>query len=95
MKKGADFLRGGNYKGTYFEPTVLDSVPVYAEIAHEETFGPVVTILRPKDEDEALKIARESPYGLESCVFTNGFYRMWKVAKDMEVREVTINVPMA
>lgn len=41
VKKGADLLRGGNYKGTYFEPTVLDNVPVYAEIAHEETFGPV------------------------------------------------------
>ena len=48
-------------------------------------------ILRPKDEDEALRIASESPYGLESCVFTNNFYRMWKVAKDLEVGEVPIS----
>ena len=40
VKKGADLLRGGNYKGTYFEPTVLDNVPVYAEIAHEEDLRP-------------------------------------------------------
>jgi acyl-CoA reductase-like NAD-dependent aldehyde dehydrogenase len=40
VKKGADLLRGGNYKGTYFEPIVLDNVPVYAEIAHEEDLRP-------------------------------------------------------
>jgi len=91
VENGADLLRGGKYQGTYYEPTVLDNVPVYADIAHEETFGPVVTIIRPKDEDEALKIARESPYGLESCVFTENFYRMWRVAKDLECGEVTIN----
>ena len=66
-------------------------MPVSSVIAHEETFGPVVTILRPKDEDEALEIARASKYGLESCVFTRDFYRMWRVAKRLECGEVTIN----
>lgn len=89
--KGARLLRGGKFHGSYYEPTVLDDVPVSSVIAHEETFGPVVTILRPKDEDEALKIARESKYGLESCVFTRDFYRMWRVAKRLECGEVTIN----
>ena len=60
-------------------------------IAHEETFGPVVTILRPKDEDEALKIARQSKYGLESCVFSRDFYKIWRVAKRLECGEVTVN----
>jgi glyceraldehyde-3-phosphate dehydrogenase [NAD(P)+] len=50
-----------------------------------------VTILRPKDEDEALKIARQSKYGLESCVFSRDFYRIWRVAKMLECGEVTVN----
>jgi glyceraldehyde-3-phosphate dehydrogenase [NAD(P)+] len=91
IDKGADLLRGGKYQGTYYEPTVLDNVPIYADIAKEETFGPVVTIIRPKDEDEALRIAKASKYGLESCIFTNTFYRMWRVAKALEVGWVTIN----
>jgi glyceraldehyde-3-phosphate dehydrogenase [NAD(P)+] len=91
VENGAELLRGGKYKGTYYEPTVLDNVPVNADIAHEETFGPVVTIIRPKDEDEAMKIARASQYGLENCVFTESFYRMWRVAKGLECGEVTIN----
>lgn len=91
VDKGASLLRGGKFHGSYYEPTVLDDVPVSSIIAHEETFGPVVTILRPKDEDEALKIARQSKYGLESCVFTRDFYRMWRVAKRLECGEVTIN----
>ena len=91
VDKGAKLLRGGKFHDSYYEPTVLDLVPVSSVIAHEETFGPVVTILRPKDEDEALKIARQSKYGLESCVFSKDFYRIWRVAKMLECGEVTVN----
>lgn len=91
VEKGASLLRGGKFQGCYYEPTVLDFVPVSSIIAHEETFGPVVTILRPKDEDDALKIAKESKYGLESCVFSRDFYRIWSVAKSLECGEVTVN----
>ena len=91
VDKGARLLRGGKFHSSYYEPTVLDLVPVTSVIAHEETFGPVVAILRPKDEDEALQIASQSKYGLESCVFTRDFYRMWRVAKRLECGEVTVN----
>jgi acyl-CoA reductase-like NAD-dependent aldehyde dehydrogenase len=91
IAKGAELLRGGKFSGSYFQPTVLDHVPTEAVIATEEVFGPVVTIIRCKDEDEALKFARQSKYGLESCVFTRDFYRMWRVAKALECGEVTIN----
>jgi len=91
MEKGAKLLRGGKFNGAYYEPTVLDEVPLYAAIAEEEVFGPVVTIIRCKSEDEALSIARRSQYGLESCVFTRDFYGMWRVAKSLECGEVTIN----
>lgn len=91
VERGAQVLRGGKFRGSYYEPTVLDDVPLYAAIAQEEVFGPVVTVVRCKDEAEALSIAKRSPYGLESCVFTKDFYSMWRVAKALECGEVTIN----
>jgi glyceraldehyde-3-phosphate dehydrogenase [NAD(P)+] len=91
VAKGAKLLRGGKFQGSYYEPTVLDDVPISAKIAQEEVFGPVVTIIRCEDEDEALSFACRSRYGLESCVFTREFYRMWRVAKALECGEVTIN----
>jgi glyceraldehyde-3-phosphate dehydrogenase [NAD(P)+] len=91
ISKGAIRLRGGGHTNCYFEPTVLDRVPLNANIAWEETFGPVVTIVRVKDEDEALEIANKSHYGLDSCVFTSNFYKIWKVAKRLQTGEVTVN----
>lgn len=91
VEKGAELRRGGAYKVCYYEPTLLDKVPLNARISWEETFGPVVTIIRIKSEDEAIKIGRRSRYGLDSSVFTNNFYRMWKMAKKLDVGEITVN----
>ncbi|MEM1944362.1 MAG: aldehyde dehydrogenase family protein [Nitrososphaerota archaeon] len=91
VEKGANLLRGGRYFGCYFEPTVLDHVPRTARIMWEETFGPVVTVARIRDESEAIEISSQLRYGLDSCIFTNNFYRMWKLAKQLQVGEVTIN----
>jgi glyceraldehyde-3-phosphate dehydrogenase [NAD(P)+] len=91
LDRGAELLRGGKCYEAYYEPTVLDNVPTHARIAYEEVFGPVVTIIRIRDENEALNFAKKSRYGLESCVFTKDFYRMWRVAKSLECGEVTIN----
>ncbi|MCP8315821.1 MAG: aldehyde dehydrogenase family protein, partial [archaeon] len=89
--KGAKLLIGGSHKDCYFEPTVLCDVPLNARIAWEETFGPVITIIKIKNEDEAIEIGKKSRYGLDSCIFTNDFYKMWKIAKRLETGEVTIN----
>jgi glyceraldehyde-3-phosphate dehydrogenase [NAD(P)+] len=91
VDKGARLLRGNKFQGSYYQPTVLDLVPTNAKIALEEVFGPVVAIIRMKDEEEALSFAKESRYGLESCVFTRDFYRMWRIAKGLACGEVTIN----
>lgn len=91
VAKGAKLLRGGTHQNCFYEPTVLDRVPPTAKIKREETFGPVVTIVRVKDEDEALEIANESRYGLDSCVFTNNFYKIWKMAKKLHTGGVTVN----
>lgn len=89
--KGAKLLMGGSHKDCYFETTILYDVPLNARIAWEETFGPVVTIIKIKNEDEAIEIGKKSRYGLDSCIFTNDFYRMWKISKMLETGEVTIN----
>lgn len=90
-KKGAKLLVGGKRRGAYIEPALLDFIPDDARIASEETFGPVVSVNRVADEEEALAVAARPQYGLDSCVFTNNYYRMWHLAKSLEVGGVTIN----
>ncbi|MDJ0271307.1 MAG: aldehyde dehydrogenase family protein [Candidatus Caldarchaeum sp.] len=91
IEKGATLAYGGEVDNAYHQPTVLTNVPEQAPIVWEETFGPVVPIMTVKSEAEALSIASRSRYGLDAAVFTNNFYRMWKVAKALTVGEVTIN----
>jgi glyceraldehyde-3-phosphate dehydrogenase [NAD(P)+] len=91
VEKGAKLLTGGRFEGNYYQPTVLDHVPGSAEIMWEEIFGPVLPIARVRDVGEALEIASSQRYGLDSCVFTNNFYRMWSVAKRLQVGSVTVN----
>jgi hypothetical protein len=91
VEKGAKLLMGGKYEGNYYQPTVLDSVPLDAKVMWDETFGPVIPIARVKDVDEAIDLANKSRYGLDSCVFTNDINLARKVAKRLEEGEVTVN----
>jgi len=91
VSKGGLLMKGGKHSQSYFEPTVLDRVPLEARIASEETFGPVVTVVRVKSIEEAIERTNESRYGLDSCVFTNNLYTAWRVAKALEEGTVSIN----
>src|SRR3990170_4157955 len=91
LASGAKLVRGGKSHGCYVEPTLLDYVPLEARIAFEETFGPVATVIRIKDVEEALQISKMSRYGLDSCVFTSDYRRVWKIARGMRVGELTVN----
>jgi glyceraldehyde-3-phosphate dehydrogenase [NAD(P)+] len=91
VHKGAKLVRGGDFKEAYHQPTFLDAVPLDSRIAWEETFGPVVTVIRVKGEEEALDITSKSRYGLDGCVFSNDFYRMWRVAKRIQAGEIVVN----
>ena len=91
INKGAKLVRGGRFNNSYYEPTILEDVPLSSQIANEETFGPVVTLIRVKDDDDAIKIANQSNYGLDSSVFTNDFYRAWRIMKALQVGNVTLN----
>lgn len=91
VSRGAELLRGGHHQSSYFEPTVLGTVPPEATIATEETFGPVATLIRVGSVDEAVKLTNASKYGLDSCVFTRDLYTAWKVAKALEEGTVSVN----
>jgi glyceraldehyde-3-phosphate dehydrogenase [NAD(P)+] len=91
IKKGAKLLTGGKHQGNYYYPTVLEDVPLESKIMWEETFGPVIPIVRVKDVNEAIELANRSRYGLDSCVFTNNINLARKVSKRLEEGEVTVN----
>ncbi len=91
VRNGARLVRGGTSHGCYVEPTLVDSVPLEARIAFEETFGPVATVIRIANEEEALEVSRMSRYGLDSCVFTKDYRRVWRIARELRVGELTVN----
>jgi len=91
INKGAKVLYGGKRYGRYFEPTVLDNVTTDMRIAWEETFGPVLTILRVKDYEEAIKIANDSEYGLDACIFTKNIDKALDAGQRIEAGSIHIN----
>jgi acyl-CoA reductase-like NAD-dependent aldehyde dehydrogenase len=91
VDRGAEVLVGGEAQDTYHQPTVLAGVPTAAEIVWEETFGPVLAIVRVRDLDDALEIANRSRYGLDSSVFSSDLDRAWKAARLLECGMVHVN----
>ena len=72
VAKGAKLLHGPERKGALFPVTVVDHVPYTCELVHEETFGPVVPVIRvPSDIDEIIRISNSTAFGLSSGVCTN------------------------
>lgn len=91
VSRGAKLAHGGGSHGNYVEPTLLLDVPLDARIMWEETFGPAVPVTVFDTVDEAIEIANNSEYGLDSAVFTRDLNSAWKIAKRLEVGEVTVN----
>ena len=94
LAKGATTLAGGKRHkmgGTYFEPTVLGGVDTQMKIAREETFGPVAPLFRFKDEDEAIRLANDTEYGLCAYFYSRDIGRVWRVAEALEYGIVGIN----
>ena len=92
--KGARILTGGELHplgGTYFRPTVLADVPSQALVMEEETFGPVAPLIRFTDEEEVIRKANDTEYGLASYVFTNDLNRSWRVIEALEFGIVGLN----
>lgn len=94
-ESGAKIRIGGHViKDLFFEPTVLSDVSVQSLIAREETFGPVVSLFRFKDEKEAIKLANDTEFGLAAYFYSQDIHRCWRVAEQIESGMVGINTGM-
>lgn len=91
LDKGARLMLGGGREDCYFEPTVLADVPAEADICWEETFGPVLPVIKVRDLEAALEIANRSRYGLDSAVFTSDLDNAWRAARELQCGMVTVN----
>ncbi len=92
VEKGAKILVGGRRKdGLFFEPTVLVNVDHSMQIMREETFGPVIPIMKVNSAEEALQLANDSIYGLAASVFTKDKALGVRLARSIEAGNVCVN----
>ena len=91
--KGAKLVAGGKRSGTVVEATLLDHVTPEMRVYAEESFGPVKPIIRVAGEEEAIRIANDTEYGLSSAVFSRDIQRAMSVAARIESGICHINGP--
>jgi succinate-semialdehyde dehydrogenase/glutarate-semialdehyde dehydrogenase len=92
VERGAEVVVGGErIEGQFFQPSVLVGVPADAAMSCEETFGPVAGIARFSSEEEAVRIANDTPYGLAAYFYSQGLGRVHRVAEALEYGIVGIN----
>jgi acyl-CoA reductase-like NAD-dependent aldehyde dehydrogenase len=94
ISKQSRVLIGGKPRdgpGAYFEPTVLDKVGLNMKVLSEEVFGPVAPVLSVPSEDEAIRIANDSEFGLGASLWTNDFARAKVLARRIESGMVFVN----
>ena len=94
MSLGANIVTGGkrhSLGGNFFQPTILANVPASALIFKEETFGPVAPLFRFKTEEEAIKMANDTEFGLASYFYARDVGRIFRVAEALEYGIVGIN----
>ena len=93
--RGAKALTGGertpDAPGPFFPPTVLTNVNHEMDVMREETFGPVLPLMTFRTEDEAVRLANDSVYGLTASVWTNDLARGKRIAERIEAGTVTVN----
>lgn len=97
--KGAKVLTGGKQKtlndaGSFYEPTVLTGVLPSMEISSEEIFGPIAPVIKFDAEEEVIKMANDTPFGLASYFYGRDYARIWRVAEALEYGMVGINTGM-
>jgi aldehyde dehydrogenase (NAD+) len=97
IAEGAKLVVGGEgrpeglSKGYYVRPTIFSNVNNDMVIAREEIFGPVLAILPYRDEEEAIRIANDTPYGLAAYIWSNDLARASRVGRRIRAGRVTIN----
>jgi aldehyde dehydrogenase (NAD+) len=97
-REGAKLVAGGKRpsglpRGFFIEPTIFDQVKPEHRIAAEEIFGPVLSVLRARDYEQALQFANTSEYGLTSSIYTNDAGRIFDFCERIETGMVHVNSP--
>ena len=80
-------------QGSFFQPTIMTDIEVGSEVANTEFFGPVSQLYRAKDEDDAVRIANSSPFGLGGSVFSQDVAKARAIARRLDTGMVYINQP--
>ncbi len=91
VAKGARLVTGGRRDGPYLDATILDGLTPSMRIYYEESFGPVASIIRFSDVDEAVSIANDTEYGLAAAVFGRDVARALEVAQRLETGICHVN----
>jgi succinate-semialdehyde dehydrogenase/glutarate-semialdehyde dehydrogenase len=94
LSKGATLVAGGRRSalgGTFYEPTILSNVTNDMLITYEETFGPVAPIIPFETDEEAIRLANNSQFGLASYFYSKDIGRIWKAAEALEYGIVGVN----
>ncbi len=96
VAEGGSFATGGGRppdreKGFFIEPTLVVGLDNTARVAREEIFGPVLTIIAHDGDDDAVRIANDSPYGLSGAVHSADLERAWSVARRVRTGTMGIN----
>jgi acyl-CoA reductase-like NAD-dependent aldehyde dehydrogenase len=91
VQLGGKVVAGGKANGAFFEPTVLENVPVEAQVCSNEAFAPLVVVFPFTDFGEAIRQVNDSFFGLQTGVFTNDLTHAWQAFNELEVGGVIVN----
>jgi succinate-semialdehyde dehydrogenase/glutarate-semialdehyde dehydrogenase len=94
VRRGARVLTGGKRRsgpGNFYEPTVLTDIPADSPAHREELFGPVASVFRVRDIDEAIRIANDTDFGLAAAAWTRDDGEIDRFTRDLEAGTVFIN----
>ncbi len=91
LVQGAEILLGGTCEGTVFQPTVLGNTQPNMRVNRQEIFAPVITVTPYDDFDEALAMANDTDYGLQSGLFTQNMNRILRAFEEIEVGGLQVN----
>lgn len=95
VAQGAKLVAGGTRDGAFYEPTVLTDVTPEMDVYREELFGPAGVVYKAADEDEAVKIANDTSYGLGSYVYTTDPEQAERIANKIDAGMVYVNIVLA
>lgn len=82
---------GKKIEGNFFAPTVLSDVPSDASLTSEETFGPLAALIKFETEEEVIKLANDTVFGLAGYFYSRDVGRVWRVSEALEVGMVGTN----